>query len=227
MSDEHPAPLEDASEAVAILPAVDSDVPPKQRRKIAADWLLEGLFIVISVLLGFGVAQYGENRANRTLAERALTSLQAELEYNLAAVEPYVAFHRAYVDALAKVNAVDNGESGFQIYLKVRPALPPNSETDVPLPRRAAWDAAVSSGALRWIDYDLVAGLSEIYQMQEHLGAAVGRIPVSSPAFFDPANGNASVRLSQAALSEVTWAEQSLVALYRRQLPALRASIDD
>jgi hypothetical protein len=205
---------------------VDTDTPPKKTRKIAARWLFEGVFIVISVLLGFGVAQYGENRANKELAQRALTSLQAELEFNLAAVEPYVAFHRAYVDALEKVNTA-NGESGFQIYLKVRPPLPHSSETDVPLPRRAAWDAAVSSGALRLIDYDLIARLSEIYTMQEHLGAAIGRIPVSSPAFFDPASGDASVRLSQAALNEVAWAEQSLVALYRKQLPELRASIDN
>ena len=128
---------------------------------LVAPWLFEGVLIVVSVVLGFAVAQFGENRANRQLVQRALTSLQAELEYNLLAVEPY---------------------------------------------------------------YDLIAGLSEIYQMQDHLGDAAGRVPISSQVFFDPRDRVASVRQTQAALSEMVWAEQSLVTLYRKQLPALQAA---
>jgi len=60
--------------------------------------------------------------------------------------------------------------------------------------------------------------------MQDHVGAAIERIPVSGAAFFAPESRNASVRLAQAALSEVLWAEQSLVALYRKQLPALQGA---
>ena len=63
--------------------------------RVVGPWLLEGIFIVVSVLLGFAAAQYGEDRDNRQLAHRALSSLQTELEFNLAAVEPYPAFHTA------------------------------------------------------------------------------------------------------------------------------------
>ena len=56
--------------------------------KVVAPWLLEGIFIVISVLLGFAAAQYGEDRDNKELAHRALSSLQTELEFNLAVVGP-------------------------------------------------------------------------------------------------------------------------------------------
>jgi hypothetical protein len=200
--------------------------------------LVEGVFIVVSVLLGFAVAQYGEDRADRQLAHRALTSLQAELEHNLALVEPFIAFHRAhvqklqpYVDyqrpiaALAGESAemLDNA-SGFEIFLKARPPLPPKAEADTPLVRRAAWDAAVSSGALRLIDYDLVASLSEIYGMQDHLAAAAQRTPMTSSSFFDPRDRVASIRQAQTALTEVVWTEQSLVTLYRRQLPTLRGA---
>ena len=192
--------------------------------RVVGPWLLEGIFIVVSVLLGFAAAQYGEDRDNRQLAHRALSSLQTELEFNLAAVEPYPAFHTAYVDALDKVDVAANGESGFQTYLKIRPPLPKNSETDIPLVRRAAWDAAVSSGALRLIDYDLVAGLSEIYQMQAHLGDAAARVPISSGTFFNPGDRIASLRQAQAALNEMVWAEQSLVTLYQKHLPSLKAA---
>ena len=92
---------------------------------------------------------------------------------------------------------------------------------------RAAWDAAVSSGALRLIDYDLVAGLSEIYQMQAHLGEAARRVPIASGTFFNPPDRIASLRQAQAALNEMIWAEQSLVALYQRHLPSLKAAASE
>jgi hypothetical protein len=202
--------------------------------------LIEGAFIVVSVLLGFAVAQYGEDRADRQLAQRALTSLRAELEYNLALVEPYIAFHREHIQKLQPyVNVTPKGQatglageaagipadaSGFEVFLKVRPPLPLKAEVDTPLVRRAAWDAAVSSGALRLIDYDLVASLSEIYEMQSHLAAAARRTPMTSSAFFDPQHRVASLRQAQTALSEVAWTEQSLVRLYRQQLPTLQSA---
>jgi hypothetical protein len=199
--------------------------------------LIEGVFIVVSVLLGFGVAQYGGNRADRQLAKRALTGLRAEIEYNLALVEPYIAFHRAHIkelqpyvtprgrrDITGESAGVPDDASGFEVFLKLRPPLPPKAETDTPLVRRAAWDAAVSSGALRLIDYDLVASLSEIYQMQDHLSEAAHRTPMTSAAFFDRRERIATIRQAQTALSEVAWTEQSLVNLYRQQLPALRSA---
>ena len=58
--------------------------------------------------------------------------------------------------------------------------------------------------------------------MQDHLGAAIARTPVGSQTFFDPRDRVAAIRQTQAALGEVMWAEQSLVSLYRKQLPALQ-----
>jgi hypothetical protein len=193
--------------------------------KLVAPWLVEGLFIAISVLLGFAAARYGENRDNRELAGRALTSLHSELDFNLSIVEPFLAFHRTHIDALAKGSAGASDESGFQLFLRLRPPLPKNARADMPLVRRAAWDAASSSGALRLIEYDLIAGLFEVYQMQDILGAASDRMPVSTQGFFDPRDRNASIGVTLAALNEILWAEESLVALYRKQLPALQAAI--
>jgi len=194
-------------------------------RRGLSSWLAEGVLIVISVVLGFYVSQCGDNRADSRLKARALASLRAELEHNLAAVQPYVSFHEALANALEKTDAAAKHESGFEAYLRVR-QLPEGFATDVPIVRRAAWDAAVSSGALRLIDYVLVASLAEVYQMQDHLGDAINRIPTSTPAFFDPAMGNPSVHLAHPAVQEMTFAEQSLVALYRKQLDALSASAD-
>ena len=203
---------------------MEAHEPTAKVAKRFAPWLVEGVFILISVLLGFAAAQYGEDRADRALARRALAGLQTELEYNLTQVEPFVAFHRSHIGALSKVAAADGDDSGYQVFLRSRPELPTGARADVPLVRSAAWDAAVSSGALRLLDYDLIASLSEVYQMQDHLGEAVGRIPTSLPAFFDPRERASSIQLALAALNEMAWAEESLVALYRKHLPTVGAA---
>jgi hypothetical protein len=123
--------------------------------KLPIHWLLEGFFIVVSVALGFGVAQYGEYRANRELTARVLTSLQAEIEYNLATLEPYIDIHRKWAEALAKERAATGSGSGIDLFMATRPELPAGLTTSVPILRRAAWDATLSTGAL--LDYDLVA----------------------------------------------------------------------
>jgi hypothetical protein len=204
-----------------MLRAVSGQDTPARRNLFS--FVVEGTLIVASVLLGFAVAQYGENRSDAALRARALASLQQELEHNLAAVEPYIEFHRTHLEALRKADAGATGESGYEVYIRVR-SVPEWMKTDVPIVRTAAWEAASSSGALRLLDYGVIAGLAEVYQMQNHLGTAIDRIPMSTPAFFDPAMGAASVRLSQAAVSELLFAEQSLVALYKKQLDALRAT---
>ena len=196
----------------------------EQTRKTALAWLAEGMLIVVSVLLGFAVSQYGADRADRALASKALASLQSELEFNLAMVRPYVDFHRAHLDQLQKADAVAGDESGYQLFLRLRPALPKDAAADVPLVRRAAWDAAASSGALRLIDYDLIAQLSAVYQMQDHLGNAIGRVPIASKEFFDPRDRLATLRQTEAAVGEILWAERTLVELYDKALPAIRSA---
>ena len=192
--------------------------------KTVAAWLTEGIFIMVSVLLGFAVSQYGADRADRALASKALASLQSELEFNLAMVEPYVAFHREHLARLGKADAAAGDESGYQLFLRLRPALPKDALADVPLIRQAAWDAASSSGALRLIDYDLIAQLSAVYTMQAHLGDAAARVPIASKEFFDPRDRQATLHQTEAALGEMMWAEQSLVELYKKALPAVRAA---
>jgi hypothetical protein len=195
----------------------------EQTRKTALAWLAEGVLIIVSVLLGFAVSQYGADRADRMLASKALASLHSELEFNLM-VRPYVDFHRAHLDQLQKEDAVAGDESGYQLFLRLRPALPKDAAADVPLIRRAAWDAAASSGALRLIDYDLIAQLSAVYQMQDHLGDAIGRVPIASKEFFDPRDRLATLRQTEAAVGEILWAERTLVELYDKALPAIRSA---
>ena len=195
--------------------------------KTPPHWLLEGLFIVVSVVLGFGVAQFGEYRSNRELASRALTNLQAEIEHNLAGLEPLVPVHRRWVEALAKADTSRSSQSGLDVYFAVRPDLPAGAKSWYPFLRRSAWDAAVSGGALRLIDYDVAAALSEIYRLQEIATGNVDRLAngaLSSTATYDPASRVASVRLLWLTVADIHSAEVMLLDVYRQHLPAIGAA---
>ena len=190
-------------------------------------WLLEGLFIIVSVALGFAVAQYGEHRSNRELATRVLRNLQGEVEHNLALLEPMVPIHHKWVEALDKVDTSNRSQSGLDLYFATRPPLPEKAESPFPFLRRSAWDAALSGGTLRLIDYDVAAALSEIYRVQEIATGNVDRLAkgaLSTTATFDPASRAASIRLLWLTTLDIESAETILLELYKKHLPTIRAA---
>jgi len=195
--------------------------------KTPPQWLLEGLFIIVSVALGFAVAQYGEYRSNRELATRVLKSLQGEVEHNLAILEPMVPIHHKWVEALDKVDTSNSSQSGLDLYFATRPPLPEKVEAPFPFLRRSAWDAALSGGTLRLIDYDVAAALSEIYRVQEIATSNVDRLAegaLSTTATFDPTSRVASVRLLWLTTLDIESAETILLELYKKHLPTIRAA---
>ena len=195
--------------------------------KTAAHWLLEGLFIVVSVALAFGAGEYCEYRANRELAARILESLRAEVEHNVAILEPLVPVHEKWAGALAKADASNGNQSGFDVFFATVPKLPAGTQSVFPILRRSAWDAALSGGGVRLLDYALVAALSEIYDLQEIAGGNVVRLaagPFVSTETFDYANGAASVRMLRVNVANIYSSEVVLLDLYRKHLPAIRAA---
>lgn len=191
-------------------------------------WLLEGMFIIVSVALGFAVAQFGEYRANRELVARVLAGLEAEIKGNLATLEPFVPVHRRWLEGLEKVDRSAADQSGFNTFFAIRPALPAGAQSSFPILQRSAWDTAVSGGALRLIDYDVVTSLSETYRLQEVATANVDRRLadgiLSSVAIFDPASRAASLDLLQFTLRDIAYAEAALVERYREHLPRISAA---
>jgi hypothetical protein len=101
--------------------------------------------------------------------------------------------------------------------------MPEELRSNVPLLRHAAWDTATSTGALRLIDYDLAAGLSEIYSHQQYAAATFSSF-FGQSASYDPAAGVATARLAQTMMTELSWTEEQLMSLYDKQLPALRSA---
>lgn len=210
------------------VPSLDATPPanvaPPPAGRSPLHWLLEGLFIVVSVALGFTVSEYGKARDDRELARRMLTSIQAEIEHNRRTLEPFIPIHRAWREALDRRNPADATGSAVELFFEARPQLPSEIKANVPLLRRAAWDTAVSTGGLRLIDYDLAAALSEMYRMQDYAYGTFGAM-FSQPAFFDPAGRTGTFKQAQTMMVEMTWAEEAVLDLYDKHLPAIRAAV--
>jgi hypothetical protein len=194
--------------------------------KASVPWLLEGLLIVFSVVLGFWVSQWQQTRADRDHADRVLESLHAEVRHNIGVLEPYVAMHRTWIAALDAPESTAS-QSAFDVFRATRPRLP-DGATSFPSLRRSNWDAAVSGDALRLIDHSAVAALSDIYRVQELVDSNILRLSngvLSSPAIFDPASRPQSVRLLWLTVADIQSAEVLLLERYRRQLPTIEAAV--
>jgi hypothetical protein len=195
--------------------------------RLPLQWLFEAVLIVISVALGFWVTQLQESRKDRELAVRVLRGVQAEVELNRVVLEPFVPMHARWVEALEKADTSNASQSGMDVYFATRPPIPTGSESSFPFLRRSAWDVALSGGALRLIDYDVAAALSDIYRVQEIAVGNVDRLAngvLTSATPFDPANRAPSVRLLWLTLADIASAEEILLDLYRKHLPTIRAA---
>jgi hypothetical protein len=207
---------------------------PKPGRTLG-HWLVEGLFIVVSVALGFWVTQVREERQNHELASRVLKGLEAEMKANISTLEPFVDIQDKWLKAMASLGDAKDRRTGFPVcptsatacgvFFATRPDLG-NLNTSFPTFQHAAWDTALSTGALRLLDYDLVADLSEVYQRQELFRGNMDKVGVGTTDWYDPAARDAAVRKLYMAMVELQYDErQLLLPLYRTYLPRIETAI--
>jgi hypothetical protein len=225
--------------SVSEQPAAEVQASPGRKvyiSKTAMHWLLEGLFIVVGVVLGFGIAAYGERRQERELAARVLQGLHDEITYNITQLEPALAKHVAWAEGITKwlqTYAVQGAPrpdepDARDVFLSTWPGVDVQRldletlELPFPVLRRAAWDTAVSTGALRLIDYDVTAALSEIYAWQDALPA----IPTGDVAFFDAAQLIPATIRTSFAMEALVISENTLLKLYVEHLPTVREAAE-
>ena len=186
---------------------------------------MEAVLIVASVALGFVVNEWRQGVADRELAARVIRNVRAEVEHNLATIGPQVKRHQQIIKTLA----ANNGREGQAAWDVLIESLPDRQGFGLVPPRQAAWDAAVSSGAFRLIDYDLAAAISEIYVTQDRIyGSLTERVTnaIYTVEMFDPGSRSRALPVLRWVLVEMEGNERFVVELYEKHLPALRAAAD-
>ncbi|MES2604316.1 MAG: hypothetical protein V4603_05225, partial [Pseudomonadota bacterium] len=146
---------------------VNVSVDPPKKSRVNPRFTFEAILIVLSVLLGFGVSEWRQAQVDEELAEQVQLNLRTELEYNIGQLEATLPRQRQLYELVKSADLSNSEQSGWDIIFAALGQV--GSGFGKPSLRRGAWDAAVSTGALRLLDYKVVAGLSEVYAAQDAL----------------------------------------------------------
>ena len=166
------------------------------------------MLVVGSILLALALNEWNEDREFEDLASRSLVNFEREIQQNRLRVEDVTLFHAGLRDVLANMDAsggavptttIRNIMEGFQPALLVS----------------TAWETAVATGALGYMDYDVVAGLSLTYNMQERLvtlnQSGLNDLLVGG---FRSGEADLLVYAANRYMRELTEAEQRLQGVY-------------
>jgi hypothetical protein len=195
----------------------------RRRRRSPVRVVFESVLIVVSVLLAFGLNEWRMQRADRALATSVLMSFRAEIQANLELLHHFQPLHMRLAEAIAGLEpAAVAGRTAMEVVAEVRM----DDGTVLMAPAEAAWQTAVSTGALRLLDYETAAALSRIYLSQrEYVGQTARRLSdvVFSGAMFDRAATGQALQVAMALLSELAAQEASLLGEYRSALAHLES----
>jgi hypothetical protein len=145
----------------------DVHVPQVHERGILK-LLLEVALISVGVFLGLMGEQWRENRHHRELADDALRRFRTEIVANQKAVGSVKDYHAATlkdVQTYLRAKGDERESARRSVHIKgVQPAF-----VD-----RTAWDLALATQSLAYIDSDLAFELSRIYYQQGVLTGLTG-----------------------------------------------------
>lgn len=191
----------------ANLQPIEEPALPRARWKRSAIWLaLEAVLIGASVFLGLLGQQWFEDRQHRQQARESLRRFHAEIVSNRTQVQGALRYHAPMQKTVAAWVAAD--EKGRQaISINVQGVQPPFVED-------TAWQLAIATQSLSYIESDLAFQLSRIYMFQGFLNqlsrtvleAMYANPPSSQPEEF--------IRDVDLYFSDATSIEPALLKMY-------------
>ena len=211
--DEHD---EETASAAVTGPAVHA---PKSRGKSLLKIALEVVLISTGVFLGLAGEQWRENAQHRELAEQTLKRFQTEIAANRKAVAGVTDYHaakrkelHAYFDADAKQRqSMSIGLRGVQVAFV----------------EHTAWDVAVASAALAYLDADLAFAISHVYITQDNLTQLTRGFLQSM--YINPPTTNTTAFLGAVTVyyDDVVLIEPQLLKMYDELLPRISKTLGD
>lgn len=187
------------------------------------EWLGKALFesalIIFSILFALWVNDWKEERDHRNLAQQALANFEREILNNQATVKRQLEYHQRLQESLRAV--LENPgriRTLEQLWQETQwKGLSPPVFLDT------AWQTAVATRALTYLDYQTVSVLSEIYSTQKVMDKLV---ELFLPSFL--ASGVSDHQVLDAArqvsriLLDFTVQEKLLLTVYDRALQQIR-----
>ena len=201
--------------------------------------LVESVLVVGSILLALALDEWNEGQDYQDLATLSLVNFEREIQQNRLRLEDVTPFHVGLRDVLANIQQnrlrledvtpmpVDCGRAGGA-------AVPATTIRNIlegfqpALLVSTAWETAVATGALGYMDYEVVAGLSRTYNLQERL-ATLSRSGMNDLLMGGFRNEETDLLIYTANryVRELTEAEQGLQVVYDLVLGLIAENIGE
>src|SRR6476660_239999 len=184
--------------------------------------LFEVALIAVGVFLALWANNWHEDQEHRAQARAALRNFAAEMETNRQATQRNRAYHEALVRELREFRASKEPASEDRLYKSVhfegmRPVIFEHT----------AWDLALATQALSYLDPDLAFDISKVYTKQNAFQTLENSFLASS---FTPANMSIDNPKGMASaivlyLIDVNQQEPTILQLYEKVIPEVNSAL--
>jgi hypothetical protein len=179
--------------------------------------LLEVVLITIGVFLALLVDEWRERAEHRELAEATLRRLRTELTANRGAVAAVKDRHVIELQRIAAYFAADPAARARMAY--------PFTATHPAFMEYTAWDLAIATQALSYIEPDLAQSVAHVYAAQRQLDSATHDITLVMYARAGDADPVPLTRSLSTYFGDCTLHEPRLLKLYDEILATLDARL--
>lgn len=187
--------------------------PAKPHRRSVATIALEVLLISTGVFLGLAGEQWRESARHRELAEMSLQRFRSEVVANRKIVADVKEYHVTTQERLSLYLSADpDKRRTIEVTISgIRPAFF----------ERTAWDAALATQAVAYIDPNLIFSLSRIYETQRTYGELTHGMMQAMYLRPPDEDLGAFLRTLHVYYGDVVGIEPQLLAMYDEVIPQI------
>ncbi len=185
-------------------------------KKSIIKYFIQVFLIVFSVVLGLYLSDRIEDRKNEKNATKLLSKIKSELNENKKLLDRWVPYHGQIVNNL---DSLSNDEKFIKKFINDKSAIyEAFSEGTImsDMPSNDAWDIAKSHPLVVNIDYDILLGLSKIFNQQKFTYESIPKLIdlMLSTEFNATETARPNLKLFKDKLEEIYGRELQLINYY-------------
>ena len=184
--------------------------------------IFEVALIAVGVFLALWANNWHEDREHRAQARAALRNFVAEMETNREAMQRNRAYHEALVRELREFRASKEPASEDRLYKSVhfegmRPVIFEHT----------AWDLALATQALSYLDPDLAFDISKVYTKQNAFEKLEDSFLAAAftPSSLSSDNVKGMAAAMELYLIDVNQQEPAILQLYDKVIPEVKGAL--
>ena len=184
--------------------------------------LFEVALIAVGVFLALWANNWHEDQEHRAQARAVLRNFAAEMETNRQATQRNRAYHEAFVLELREFRASKEPASEDRLYKSVhyegmRPVIFEHT----------AWDLALATQALSYLDPDLAFDISKVYTKQNAFEKLEDSFLAAAftPSSLSSDNVKGMAAAMELYLIDVNQQEPAILQLYDKVIPEVKGAL--